>query len=69
MPAEALHADLQLLLDQYRGQRAFDAAKWADEKCELFNDYCRNAGVYIAQRMAWCGQVGAMMPRMHVIYN
>ena len=45
MPSPSLHAELQAYLDQYRKQRNFNVKEWADKKCELFNDYCRNAGV------------------------
>lgn len=51
MPIEPMHDDLKLRLEEYRKQRGFDPVKWADQKCEMFNDYCRNAGM-----MRFCGR-------------
>lgn len=43
--APELHPDLQAKLAIYRKQRAFDAKKWAAEKCKMFNDYMKKCGL------------------------
>lgn len=41
----ALHADLQQKLEAYRVKRAFDPKKWANQKCQMFNDYMKKCGL------------------------
>jgi NAD+ synthase (glutamine-hydrolysing) len=40
-----LHADLVKKLEEYRAKRAFDAKKWVQEKCEMFNKYMTKCGL------------------------
>jgi NAD+ synthase (glutamine-hydrolysing) len=43
--APELHQDLQKKLEAYRAKRAFDPKKWANQKCQMFNDYMKKCGL------------------------
>ncbi|KAM7457273.1 hypothetical protein BLSTO_01972 [Blastocystis sp. subtype 1] len=39
---------IEKALQQYRAKRGFDAVKWVDAKCRMFNDYMRSCGLKAA---------------------
>eukprot|EP01064_Diplonema_japonicum_P024852 TRINITY_DN3560_c2_g4_i1.p1 TRINITY_DN3560_c2_g4~~TRINITY_DN3560_c2_g4_i1.p1 ORF type:complete len:291 (+),score=80.92 TRINITY_DN3560_c2_g4_i1:57-929(+) len=41
----SLHADLKAKLEEYRTKRAFDPAKWTEDKCAKFNKYMKDCGL------------------------
>lgn len=43
--AEELHAELEKELQVVRKERNFQAKKWVDDKCTMFNDYLRKSGL------------------------
>lgn len=40
-----LHPELVVKLEAYRKSRAFDAKAWANQKCEMLNDYMKKCGL------------------------